>query len=79
MKIFPIIEPGHDVNATEEDGTFTDTYIGYRKKVWDPISQLLHVTDAWPNVKITRNNCDGRKAVLAFYDHFLGPNNVDHP
>ena len=29
-------------------------------------------------MKISRKNCDGRRDTIAFYDHFLGPNNVDH-
>ena len=32
----------------------------------------------WPRVKIAKSNSDGFKAILAFYDHFGGTNNVDH-
>ena len=72
------IEPVHATNATEKDGPFADTFIGDRGKVWDIIYQLIYVTDAWPPVNVFRKKCDGRKAMLAFYDHFLGTNNVGH-
>ena len=78
VKRVPIIEPGHAANATEEDGPFSDTFIGDRGKVWDLIYAFLHVMDALQHMKGTRRNCDGRKAMLTVYDHFLGLNNMDH-
>ena len=78
VKIVPIIDTGHTVNATEEYGTFPDTLIRDRGKVWNIISPILHVTDDWPHVKSARKNLDGCKAMLAFYGHFGGPNNMDH-
>ena len=78
MKIVLIINSGYASNATEEDGPYSDTCIRDKGKVWDLISPLLHVTDEWPHMKTTRKNCDGKKVMLAFFDHFGGPNNVDH-
>ena len=77
VKRAPIIVAGN-ANCTESDGPFDDTFVGDRGKVWDLICPLLITTEAWPHVKSARKNRDGRKAMLAFYDHFLGPNNIDH-
>ena len=73
----PIIETGCASNTTEEDGPFDDTFIGDIGKIWDLISPLLHVTDAWPHGKSARKNCGGHKAMLLFCGHFGGPNDVD--
>ena len=75
----PIIGPVHAEYATEEDGPFSDTFIGDRGKVWDIIYLLLRVTDAWTHMQISRSNHNGQKAMIALYDHFLRPNNVDYP
>ena len=76
VKMVMIIEPGNAANAREDDGRFDDTFIVDRGKLCDIISSLLHVRNAWPHVKSARNNCNGRKATLAFYDNFGGTNNV---
>ena len=78
LKRVLIIEPVHSANATEEDGPFSDTFVGGRGKVWDFISPLVHDTDAWPYVKSSSNNRNYWKDMISFYDHFLVPNNVDH-
>ena len=78
VKIVPIIEPGNAANATESDWNFVNTFIRDREKILDIIYPYLHVTDTWPHVKSARKNRDGRKSMLAFYDHYLGPDNVDH-
>ena len=72
VKIVPIIEAGHAVNATQEDGNSADTFIGDREKFWDIITPFLSVIDAWTHVKSARKNCNGRKATLAFYDNLGG-------
>ena len=72
VKMVMIIEPGNAANAREDDGRFDDTFIVDRGKLCDIISSLLHVRNAWPHVKSARNNRNGQKATLAFYDHFLG-------
>ena len=72
VKIVLIIGPELATNATEENGQFSDTFIVDRGNIWDIICLLLHVMYAWPHVNIARNNCDGQKAMLAFYDHFRG-------
>ena len=71
VKRAPIIVAGN-TNGTEQDGPFDDTSVGDRGKVWDLICPLLITTEAWPHVKSARKIRDGRKAMLAFYDHFLG-------
>ena len=78
VKIVPITEPGNAANATEEYGPFSDTFIKDRGNVWDIIPPLLHVTDACTHVNSNMRNHDGWKAIIEFYDHFLGPNNMNH-
>lgn len=77
VKRAPIIKTG-SMNGTEQDGPFDDTFMGDSGKVWDLISPLLITTEAWPHVKSARKSRNGRKAMLAFHDHFLGPNNISH-
>ena len=78
VKRVPIIDPGHAANSTEDYGNFDDTSIVDIGKVWDLVSPLLNVTYAWSHVKGDMRNCDGHKTMLAFYDHFVVPNNVNH-
>ena len=62
----------------EKSGPFTEEYLSDRKKVWDLLSSLLGETDASAVIKPFKDKCDGRCAFLAIWDHYLGPNNVDH-
>ena len=39
---------------------------------------MLDLTDAVTVIKPFKAKCDGRGAFLEVWDHYLGPNNVDH-
>ena len=62
----------------EEDGPFNNSFVADRGKLWDLISPLIIKTEAWPHIKHARTSRDRRKAILAFNDQFMGPNNVDY-
>ncbi len=62
----------------EKSGPFVEDFFSDRKKVWDLLCSLLDLTDAVTVIKPFKAKCDGRGAFLAVWDHYLGPNNVDH-
>jgi hypothetical protein len=62
----------------EKSGPFTEEYLSDRKRVWDLLSSVLSETDANTVIKPYKDKTDGRGAYLAVWDHYLGPNNVDH-
>ena len=62
----------------EKSGPFVEEFVSDRKKVWDLLCSLLDLTDAVTVIKPFKAKCDGRGAFLAVWDHYLGPNNVDH-
>ncbi len=62
----------------EKSGPFTEIYLSDRKRGWDLLSSLLGETDASAVIKPFKGKCNGRGAFLALWDHYLGPNNVDH-
>ena len=62
----------------EKSGPFTEEFMSDRKKVWDLLCSLFQDTDAVTVIKPYKIKCDGRGAFLAIWDHYLGPNNVDH-
>ena len=73
--IDPTGVPGAD---PEKDGPFTDTYLSDRMKLWRLGAGLFKNTEAWPYFKVGKKNEDGRKGFKSVWDHYLGPNNVDH-
>ena len=76
VKRAPIIAAGNPL-GTEEGFPFNDDFVFDRGKVWDLIYPIIVKTEAWPRIERARTIRDGRKAMMVFYDHFLGPNNVD--
>ena len=62
----------------EKSGPFTEEYLSDRKRVWDLLCSVLSETDANTVIKPYKDKTDGRGAYLAVWDHYLGPNNVDH-
>jgi hypothetical protein len=62
----------------ETSGPFVEEFPSNCKKVWDLLCSLLQETDAVTVIKPFKAKCDGCGAFLAVWDHYLGPNNVDH-
>ena len=58
--------------------TADPAYLVNREKVWDIIARITRTHDCWTYVKPAQRTRDGRKAYLALYTHYLGPNNVDN-
>ncbi|KAI2502384.1 hypothetical protein MHU86_12041 [Fragilaria crotonensis] len=58
--------------------TADPAYLINREKVWDVIARITRSHDCWTYVKPAQRTRDGRKAYLALYAHYLGPNNVDN-
>ena len=62
----------------ENDGPFTDSFISDRMALWRLGASLFKNTEAWPYYKVGKKNEDGRKGFRSVWNHYLGPNNVDH-
>lgn len=74
-----IIDPtGAPTTDPEKDGPFTDTYLSDRMKLWRHGASLFKNTEAWPYYKVGKKNEDGRMGSKSVWNHYLGPNNVDH-
>ena len=58
--------------------TADPAYLVNREKVWDIIARITRTQDCWTYVKPAQRTRDGRKAYLALYTHYLGPDNVDN-
>ena len=54
------------------------TFLVNREKVWEIIAGITREHTCWTHVKPAQRARDGRKAYLALYTQFLGPNNVDN-
>ena len=63
----------------EKSGPFTEDYICDRGKVFDIITVVFASSaGALTIIKPFKKSRDGRGAFLALWNHYLGPNNVDH-
>lgn len=63
----------------EKSGPFTEDYICDRGKVFDIITTVFASSPgALTIIKPFKKSRDGRGAYLALWNHYLGPNNVDH-
>ena len=47
-------------------------------QVFEMIASISREHDCWTYVKPAQSRQDGRRASLALWDHYLGPNNVDN-
>ena len=47
-------------------------------KVFEMIASITREHDCWTYIKPAQRGRDGRKAFLALWNHYLGPNNVDN-
>ena len=76
----PILEPTAvgNVAELEANGPFVDSYMTDRTMAWDKIANIFQDHQAWTYAKSARRSRNARKGYLGIYDHYLGPNNVDH-
>ena len=45
--------------------------------VYKKLRAIAYNHDCWFYLQPAKKRCDGRKAYLGLYEHYLGPNNVD--
>ena len=62
----------------EVNGPFTESFMTDRTTAWDKIAVLFQNHEAWTYAKPARRTRNGRVGFFGVYNHFLGPNNVDH-
>ena len=62
----------------ELNGPFVDSYITDRTLAWDKLAPLFQTHESWTYFKSARKTRNGRMAFKAVFNHYLGPNNVDH-
>ena len=76
----PIIAPGAtgDVPTLEANGPFTQSFITDRSEVWAKLAVIFGSAECWTYAKIARRSRDGRLCFRSVYNHYLGPNNIDH-
>ena len=78
-RIVNLSAPTTTIAAHEADGPFTDEYLFDRGKVYDIITNMFAgLQAALTIIKPHKKSRDGRGAYLALWNHYLGPNNVDH-
>ena len=54
------------------------TYQAECLKVWELIYEITRRLDSWSYVKPAQRTQNGRLDFQNMYNHYLGPNNVDH-
>lgn len=76
----PILAPGAtgDVTTLETNGPFTQSFITDRSEVWSKLAVIFGNLECWTYAKVARRTRDGRKCFRSVYNHYLGPNNIDH-
>jgi hypothetical protein len=62
----------------DDAGQSLSTYLADRHKVWELITEICCEDECWSYIKPSQRTRDGRKAYQCLYDHYVGPNNVDH-
>ena len=69
------------VGATDElqlRDPFSDSFVTDMDVTWEKIPTFFQEHESWTYLKPVRKIRNGRMAFRAVYDHYLGPNNVDH-
>ena len=61
----------------EANGQYTPTFVHDNQRVWDILAPLVRDELCWEYAKQGQRARDGRKAFMAMYDHYLGPNNAN--
>jgi hypothetical protein len=59
------------------NGRLTPTFIADNKAVWMLVYALLREKECYSFIQPFLRKTDGRKAVWALYNHYLGPNNMN--
>lgn len=70
-----MIRRAPQVNAAGEE---LPTYASDNRKVWELLSSICREHECWTYIKPAQRSQDGRRAFLALFNHYLGPNNVDN-
>lgn len=76
----PILEAGAagTLDDLEKNGPFVDTYMTDRTTAWDKLAVLFQNHASWTYAKPARRTRNGRLGFYGVFNHYLGPNNVDH-
>jgi hypothetical protein len=61
-----------------DDGDPTAWYVTDNRKVYDLIHAIFHENEHWIYIKPFQQKKGGRGAYQAIWNHYLGPNNIDH-
>ena len=64
--------------GNEYMGLFHEMFQVYQNKVCDKLFVIFSATEAWLYSKISCKDKRGSKLFLDLYEHYLGPNKVDH-
>ena len=64
--------------ALESNGHFIASYLNNWATVWLKLNDIFANSAAWTYYKVGKRQRNSRKVYRAFYDHYLGPHNVDH-
>ena len=70
--------PHTDAEPGEAGGDPAPTFTVDNMQVFEMIASIARDHDCWTYVKPAQRRRDGRRAFLALWDHYLGPNNVDN-
>ena len=66
------------IAALEADGPFNASYLTDWATAWAKLTSTFEYSNYWTYCKVGKRKHNIRKEYLAFCDHYLGPNNVDH-
>lgn len=62
----------------DANGISTPTFTTDNHRVFELLASLTRDKDCWTYVRPSQRTRNGRLAYMALYDHYLGPNNLDH-
>ena len=67
-----------DLEMLEREGTFNANFRIDYVKAHELMASFMHGTEVWVYVKCIRRLKSGCLLYHTVYDHYLGPNNLDH-
>ena len=65
-------------NATDERGSFVDTFIADKKSAWKKIATMIMTHEVLTYAEGACKSLIGRAAFLSIFDHYHGSNTVGH-